>query len=267
MATKYDMPTNEGSLALARAVSTGAKLIIRGAALCNYTGSKMGSVSAVSNLTWNDLSGYALSSTLMPCTSYLPSMVDYQGVETNKPIAALDLEFTYMPTEEVNYNVVAVLADMYYAIMPFKLGNDYSVGDVVWVMDNSGNSSHYKCISSVHERSAPSYDNDHWEEVTLVSTLEGKYAGLEYSSISSQPILLYVSKVSGTITIGSQMELDYKVRLYLEGVQNTSSIKDFVVFNTLGLEIFASTELNLLAQFAEQLKRVRDIAMAKVSRS
>lgn len=266
MATKYDMPTNEGSLALARAVATGAKLVIRGAALCNVS-SGMGSVSEVASLRWSDIKDSSLAGDILPCTSYLPSMVDYQGEETGKGIAALDLEFTYMPQEEVTYNVIAVLADMYYALIPFKIGDSYTIGDVVWYVDSTGNSSYYKCIMDITESNIPVSDPEHWEQVSVISELEPKYTGLRYATITQDPILLYVSKASGFITIGAQMEIDYKVRLYLEGVRNTSSIKDFIVFDTLGLEIFASTELNLLAMFAEQLKRVRDVAMVKASRS
>ena len=54
MATKYDMLTNEGNLALARAVATGAKLSIRGAVLCNVT-SGMSTVAEVASLKLKSL--------------------------------------------------------------------------------------------------------------------------------------------------------------------------------------------------------------------
>lgn len=265
--SKYDMPTNEGSLALARSVATGSKLVIRGAALCNYTGAKMDTVSKVASLTWSDISGSAIDGGIMPCTSYLPSMVDYMGVETNRSIAALDIEFTYMPSVEVSYNTIAVLADMYYPIGPFKLGSHYSVGTVVWYTDNSGAVSYYKCIQDNEGASIPANEPNNWESTTVVHTLDGTYGNLQYSSISTDPILLYVSKTSGVITISPQMEIDYKVRLYIEGVDKTSNIQDFVVFDTLGPEFMASAQLNLLAEFASQLRRVRDVAMVKASRS
>lgn len=262
---KFDMPTNEGGLALARSVATGAKLVIRGAALCNVT-TGMGSVEEVANLTWSDISSTALEGIVVPCTSYLPSMYDSQGAETGSPVAALDLEFTYMPTDTTTYNVVAVLADMYYALMPFKIGNNYKVGDVVWFVDSTGNSSHYRCIADIENSNIPGYDTDHWETVTVVNTLEQRYGGLEYSTITSEPILLYVSKTIGSVTIGPEMEIDYKVRIYLDGVKNSASVKDYIVFDTLGLEFNSTLQLDMLAQFATQLQRIRDVAITKAAR-
>ena len=110
MATKYDMLTNEGNLALARAVATGAKLSNLRAVLCNVT-SGMDNVSQVAALTWDDIPSEAKGDE-MPCTSFLPSLYEKDGGETGKPVTALDIEFTYMPSEDVESKVIAVLADL-----------------------------------------------------------------------------------------------------------------------------------------------------------
>ena len=268
MATKYDMLTNEGNLALSRAVATGAKLSIRGAVLCNVT-SGMDSVSQVADLKWEDISSSAISGADLPCTSYLPSLYEKDGGETGKAVTALDIEFTYMPSEEVSYNVIAVLADLYYMFAPFTLYDSYVVGATVWYIDNSGQYFYYKCIEDV-ERAVvlPPNDSTHWEAVTVYSELDTQVNGnLHYRSITETPVLLYVSKTSGVNTVGPEMEIDYKVRLYLEGVQNAAEVKEYVVFDTLGPEFMSSTQMDLLAYFAQSMKHIRDVAVQRAGRS
>lgn len=269
MATTYDMPTNEGSIALAKAVSMGAKLIIRDAALCRVTGGTlMPSVDAVANLTWDDLSSSAINGALMPCRSYLPCMYEYNGTEApEKAVASLDIEFSYMPQSPVTYNVVAVRADIYYAITPFKTGNNYSVGDVVWLLDSMGATSHYRCTLNINGSNDPRIDTDHWTPVTLVNTMDERYGGLEYATISSSPILLYVSKSTGDITIDTHMEINYKVRLYLDNIKDASEIKEHVVFDTIGPEFMGSSQIALLSYMAKQMQDIRAVAMERASRS
>lgn len=270
MATKYDMLTNEGSLALARAVATGAKLIIRGATLCNVS-SGMASVDEVAALKWSDISGSAISGAELPCTSYLPCMYDSQGAETGKPIAALDIEFTFMPPDGMPpYNVIAVLADLYYMFAPFAKNGDYKVGDTVWYLGNNDTYTYYRCIEAIDDADAfPPSDTTHWEQVTVCNQLDTSvYNGnLQYYTISEDPILLYVSKTAGEITVGPEIEIDYKVRLYLEGVKNAAEVKEYVVFDTLGPEFMASTQMVLLAEFADAMKHIRDVAVQRAGRS
>lgn len=269
MATKYDMLTNEGSLALARAVATGAKLIIRGATLCNVS-SGMASVDEVAALKWSDISDSAIEGADLPCTSYLPCMYDSQGAETGKPIAALDIEFTFMPTGDVSYNVIAVLADLYYMFAPFAKKGDYKVGDTVWYLGNNDTYTYYRCIEAIDDADAfPPSDTTHWEQVTVYNQLDTSvYNGnLQYYTISEDPILLYVSKTAGVVNIGPEIEIDYKVRLYLEGVKNAAEVKEYVVFDTLGPEFMASTQMVLLAEFADAMKHIRDVAVQRAGRS
>lgn len=268
MATKYDMLTNEGSLALARAVSTGAKLVIRGATLCNVS-SGMSSVDEVAALKWSDISSFALEDADLPCTSYLPCMYDSQGAVTGKPIAALDIEFTFMPTGDVEYNVIAVLADLYYMFAPFAKNGNYKTGDTVWYLGNNDVYEYYRCIESVDNSDYPQNDTTHWESVTVYNQLDTSvYNGnLQYKTISDEPILLYVSKTAGVVNIGPEIEIDYKVRLYLEGVKNAADVKEYVVFDTLGPEFMASTQMVLLAEFADAMKHIRDVAVERAGRS
>lgn len=256
------MLTTEGTLALARSVALGAKLAIRGATLCNVS-SGMGSVSEVAALTWGDLSSSAVEGATLPCTSYLPSMSDLSGSETGSPIASLDIEFTYMPSSEVQYNVVAVLADLYYAFTPYVLGGDYTVGRTVWY-PYGDSTLYFRCIADVEDSTAPVSDTTHWESVTPVGTLDNYD---NYYSITSTPVLLYVSKTSATVTVSPEMEIDYKVRLYIDGVSNAESVSDYVVFDTLGPEFMASTQMVLLATFAEQLRNIRDVAVQRAGGS
>ena len=269
MATKYDMLTNEGSLALARAVATGAKLIIRGATLCNVS-SGMSSVDEVAALKWSDISGSAIEGAELPCTSYLPCMYDSQGEETGKPIAALDIEFTFLPTQEVSYNVIAVLADLYYMFAPFAKGSDYKVGDTVWYLGNNDTYQYFRCIENIDDADQfPPSDTTHWESVTVYNQLDpSAYGGnLQYKTISEDPILLYVSKTAGIVNLCPEMEIDYKVRLYLEGVKNAAEVSEYIVFDTLGPEFMASTQMVLLAEFADAMKHIRDVAVQRAGRS
>lgn len=272
MATKYDMLTNEGNLALARAVATGAKLSIRGAVLCNVT-SGMSTVAEVANLKWSDISSSAIPGAELPCTSYLPSLYEKDGGETGKPVTALDIEFTFMPTEEVTYNVIAVLADLYYMFAPFTLNDPYKVGDTVWYLNNTGDYSYYRCIEDVSSaETMPQNDSTHWESVNVYSELDTQVSeNLHYKTIDSEPTLLYISKVAGEIKVGPEVEIDYKVRLYLEGVTNTADdehyIKEYIVFDTLGPEFMSSTQMNLLAYFAQAMQHIRDVAVERAGRS
>lgn len=272
MATKYDMLTNEGNLALARAVATGAKLSIRGAVLCNVT-SGMDSVSQVADLKWEDISSTAIPGADLPCTSYLPSLYEKDGGETGKPVTALDIEFTYMPSEDVEYNVIAVLADLYYMFAPFTLNDPYKVGATVWFLDNSGEYSYFKCIEDLDRAEVPPQnDSTHWESVDVYAELDTTVnENLHYRAITETPVLLYISKTSGVIKVCPEMEIDYKVRLYLEGVTNTADdehfIKNYIVFDTLGPEFMSSTQMDLLAYFAQSMKHIRDVAVQRAGRS
>lgn len=276
MAEKYDMLTNQGSLALARAVATGAKLAIRGATLCEVPSGVMDRVDKVAALEWSDISGFASGDLPeMPCTSYLPSLYSKDGSETGtgKPVTALDVEFTVMPIREADYNVIAVLADLYYMFAPFAKNGNYKTGDTVWYLGNNDVYEYYRCIESVDNSDYPQNDTTHWESVTVYNQLDTSvYNGnLQYKTISDEPILLYVSKTAGLVHISPEIEIDYKVRLYLEGVTNTADderfIRNYIVFDTLGPEFMASTQMVLLAEFADAMKHIRDVAVERAGRS
>lgn len=253
------MLTSEGSLALARAVSAGAKLVIRGAQLCNVNNAQvMATVEDVAKLTYAKLDGYAVQGALMTCTSHLPSAVDVTGEETGRYVSALDLEFTYMPNDAIEYNTVAVLADMYYSVNDFKFNTTYNAGAVVRY--SLGNSTMYyqarHYISNTYL--APSNDLDNWNSVTVVSA-PSPYVGDGYVMVTDTPVLLYVSRTVSPIHISSQMEIDYKVRIYIDNPVNTI-IDKFVVFDTIGPEFSATAQIDLLAEFATSLRAIRDIA-------
>lgn len=278
--TKFDMPTNEGSLALARSVALGSKLRVRGAVLCR-TDQLWSNVSDVAATTWNTIASLVVSD-IIPCTCYLPEMVDYQGTVDGPAVCALDMEFSFMPTETISYDAVAVLADMYYAFTPFMVGNPYVVGATVWCLVD-GAYVFYRCILAVEESAvSPANDSEHWEEVHVedqlaysdpalggvpyvVTSDSGIPVGTKFYALSTEPIVLYISKASSLISVGDHIEVDYKVRMYLDGVRDTAYSKSPVVFDTLGPEFMGSAQLNLLAAFAEQLRAVRDVALAKVN--
>ena len=276
MATKFDMPTTEGTLALARAVATGAKLAVKGAMLC-LTEDTFGTVEDVAGATWDDISGMAQMEDVLPCTSYLPSIVDSDGTDTGTPIAALDLEFTYMPTGELTYDTVAVLADMYYGFAPWVKNSPYKVGDTVWYTQEGGTARYYRCKDPiVSSTEPPQNDPEHWESVTTEAQMDYD-SSLKYMTIEGEgPVLLYVSKTSSPITVSDHIEIDYKVRLYLENpatvgyyYDDSGSGENYglkkVVFDTIGPEFMASAQLNLLANFAEALRHIRDVAVERVN--
>ena len=128
---------------------------------------------------------------------------------------------------------------------------------------------YYRCIESVDSSDYPQNDTTHWESVTVYNQLDTSvYNGnLQYKTISDEPILLYVSKTAGVVNIGPEIEIDYKVRLYLEGVKNAADVKEYVVFDTLGPEFMASTQMVLLAEFADAMKHIRDVAVERAGRS
>lgn len=276
--TKFDMPTNEGSVALARSVATGSKLRIRGAVLCR-TGNLWTDVGSVAATTWNTIASKVVSD-IIPCTCYLPEMVDYQGNVDGPAVCALEMEFTYMPLEAISYDTVAVLADMYYAFTPFLSGSSYSVGATVWCMVDSAYV-FYRCITAIADTDvAPANDTEHWEEVHVEDQLaysdpsvggvpyvatsdSGIPVGTKFYSLSTEPIVLYISKASNLISVSDHIEVDYKVRVYVDGVRDTSSSKFPIAFDTLGPEFMGSAQLNLLAAFAQQLRMVRDVAVTK----
>lgn len=272
MPTKYDMLTNEGNLALARAVATGSKLAIHGAVLCNVSGG-MSTVAEVADLKWSDISDSAIPGAELPCTSYLPSLYEKDGGETGKPMTALDIEFTYMPSETVTYNVIAVLADLYYMFAPYSLHLSYKVGDAVWYLENTGEYTYYRCIEAVEDAGVlPLNDSIHWQPVTVYNELDTQVTGrLQYKTITEEPLLLYISKVSGEITVGPEIEVDYKVRLYMEGVTNTADdehyVKNYIVFDTLGPEFMSSAQLDLLGYFAQAMNKICTVAVERAGRS
>lgn len=276
--TRFDMPTNEGSLALAMAVATGSKLRIRGAVLCR-TGNMWTSVTSVAGATWTIISSKVVSD-IIPCTCYLPELVDIQGSVDGPAVCALEMEFTFMPTEALSYDTVAVLADLYYAFAQFSMGNSYVVGSTVWcLVDDSY--VFYRCIAAVASTTIPPVnDTEHWEEVHVEDQLaysdpsvggvpyvavsdSGIPVGTKFYSLSTEPIVLYISKASNLISVSDHIEVDYKVRIYVDGVRDASSSKFPIAFDTLGPEFMGSAQLNLLAAFAQQLRMVRDVAVAK----
>lgn len=278
--TKFDMPTNEGSLALARSVATGNKLKIRGAVLCR-TENLWATVAQVAATTWHTIAVKVVSD-IIPCTCYLPEMVDYQGDVDGPAVCALDMEFTYMPTKAMSYDTIAVLADMYYAFTPFLSGSSYSVGATVWCLVDS-EYVFYRCITAIADTDvAPANDTEHWMAVHVEDQLaysdpsmggvpyvatsdSGIPVGTKFYSLSTEPIVLYISKASSLISVSDHIEVDYKVRIYVDGVRDASSSKFPVVFDTLGPEFMGSAQLNLLAAFAQQLRMVRDVAVARAS--
>lgn len=291
MNERIDMPTNEGTLALARCVATGAKLAIRGAVPCNGAKALLDDdVYKVALATWGesesgtgtiDISDTAVegyTDTGIPCTSYLPVLVGENATDTTKPMAALDIEFTWMPSSNdsgLTYDAIAVLADMYYEFSSFYMGRPYSVGDTVWSMADSSVVSYYRCVKAIDSSTTfPANDCDgndrHWEDVTaLVSDPTDKIVtpkGVQYRAIGDRPVLLYVSIVSSPITVSSDIEIDYKVRLYLDNVTEQDISTRYIVFDTLGPEFMGSAQLDLLASFAQQLRYIRDVAMEKVNR-
>lgn len=266
-----DLPTTEGTLALARVISSGAKLVIDGAVVCRNNGT-ITSASDAASATWGatsggiDFSGTVVAgATPFRCTSYLPTMVSY---ENGSPVAALDIEFTWMPQGNVTYDSIAVLAHVYYEFVPFHKGSDYMVGDTVWYMRNDGTYEYYRCHMAVQNSDYPMNDSTHWE-VVQPSEPSGNIAYIggsaQYKAIDDTPVLLYLSIASNEITVSPEMEVDYKVRLYLDGVDTSEKVKDHVIFDTLGPEFMGSAQLALLANFAQQLRNIRDVAMARVA--
>ena len=275
MASKLDMPTNEGSLAIARSLSSGAMLKISMAKLVTITNPEVITVENAAKLSWatNDEDHISLQDMIssktydMVCQSYLPSVYakDGKSSETGEPITALDMEFTCIPTENISYNALAVLADMYYAFAPFKTGIDYKVGATVWqfITDRYY---YFRCIDNVTDSSVyPMSDAEHWEQVTTEAELEPnatESGQVQFMRISEDnPVLLYISKLTGTNTIVPGMEIDYKVRVYIEC--GASSVEDHIVFDTLGPEFMASAQLDALAYYAQSMRAIRDVAMNK----
>ena len=97
MAIQIDMPTNEGTLSLARAIATGAKLAIQGAQPCLTEGA-FGSVADVAQAIWGtpsegsdakDMSEYVVDGApLIQCTSYLPALVQMDSTDVESALAA-----------------------------------------------------------------------------------------------------------------------------------------------------------------------------------
>ena len=261
MASHLDMPTNEGTLALARAVSGGARIAIRNAVLLTVSGDM--DVETVAGLDWETLQGESTGDTLdVPCTSMLPSVYHIDGEpDSTKPVTALDMEFTVLPQNEFSYNTIAVLADVYYAFAPFKKGGSYSVGVTVWRNDEDAYT-YWKCKKAVTDSDYPANDSEHWESVMVGVELDAtstEDGDLHYYTISDTPVLLYVSKLQSGVSVCEYMEIDYKVRLYLEC--DRSKIDDYVVFDTIGPEFMGSAGIDLLASFAESLQTIRLMAL------
>lgn len=278
MSIQIDMPTNEGTLAIARAVSTGAKLIIRGAQACKTEGA-FSSVAEVANATWGvapegsglkDMSIYiatdvegGIRAPLIPCTCYLPSLVQMDDSVDGAPMAALDIEFTWMPDGNYVYDTIAVLADLYYEFVSFQKGRSYNVGATVYVTFNDNSIGYYRCIESVVDSELPQNDSIHWEIVLPNKELESSVTSAGepiYKSITNRHTLLYVTIASNLIQVSPEMEIDYKVRLYIDGVDNTNRVRQLVLFDTLGPEFMGAAGLDLLANFATQLRYIRDVA-------
>ena len=148
--------------------------------------------------------------------------------------------------------------------------DSYKVGDTVWYLGNNDTYQYFRCIENIDDADQfPPSDTTHWESVTVYNQLDtSSYNGnLQYKTISDEPILLYVSKTAGVVNLGPEMEIDYKVRLYLEGVKNAAEVKEYVVFDTLGPEFMASTQMVLLSEFADAMKHIRDVAVERAGRS
>ncbi len=262
---KIDMPTNVGNLAIARAVSSGIKLKIRSAALLSGLPDGSGDMVAdIAGLTWPDVSSYAVEGGEMLATSYLPSLYSKEGDgDSNSPVTALDMEFTYIPMGEISYSAIAVLADMYYPFNAFVPGYDYKVGATVWYMFDS-TVRYYMCIRDVVSSTTP-MDTTYWMPVSVGTPLYDDIGTISYWTISTdEPILLYVSKLAGSVTVTQGMEIDYKVRLYLDC--GTTEIKDYVVFDTLGPEYMGSAQLDALAYYAQALSAIRQVAAERAAR-
>ena len=143
----------------------------------------------------------------------------------------------------------------------------------MWFLDNSGEYSYFRCIEDLDRAEVPPQnDSTHWEPVDVYDELDTQvYENLHYRTTTETPVLLYISKTSGLIKVGPEMEIDYKVRLYMEGVTNTADderyVKNYIVFDTLGPEFMSSTQMDLLAYFAQSMKHIRDVAVQRVERS
>lgn len=261
--------TDEGVYALGVAASSGPRLVVEYA--CVGMKSDLGgeTVATYAALTASDLASW-LGGEHMVCVAMLPSTVVIDestdaGREAAQlePRNAIDVEFSWLPSQDVEFDAVAVFARLYYGYTEYLPGS-YTRGQLVWYRDANNVVRYYNCMVAVTVESVapgPAADPEHWREVVLTDRVIGSDPPLRAVDDDSSLILLHVSTVDQPIKVGQGLELDYKLRIFLNSSSFDMTDKENcpVYLESLVPAGSAALQLDFLKEMSQAMATMRDI--------
>lgn len=267
--------TDEGVHALGVAASTGPRLVVEYACVGKKSDLHDGeghqvpeSAELYAKLTASDIASWA-SSERMPCVAMLPSTVVFdESTEAGREAAqleprdAIDIEFSWLPVGDIEFDTVVVLARLYYGYTEYLPGL-YTRGRLVWYREGS-TVKYYNCIADVTVDSVvygPASDTEHWEEVELTDRVIGSDPPLRAVTGSRSLILLHISTTDQMIRVGQGLELDYKLRIFLNRASFDMSDKETcpVYLESLVPAGNAALQLGFLKEMSQSMAAMRDI--------
>lgn len=262
--------TDEGVHALNTAAVSGPRLVVE----CAWVGDKqvLGSTESAevyAKLTASDIPSGSSEAT-MPCVAMLPSTVVFgddteEGAEASQlePRNAIDIEFSWLPSDLKEFDAIAVLARLYYGYAEYLPGQ-YTEGQIVWYRESSGETKYYRCTAYVEVESvtrSPASDTEHWEEVVMTDRVIGSDPPLRAPDEASSLILLHVSTTEQKIVVGQGLEFNYKLRIFLNSVSFDMGDKEHcpVYLESLVPAGDAALQLGFLKEMSQSMATMREI--------
>lgn len=259
--------TNEGVSTLALAAASGPRLVVEFA----YAGSKADleaagfteSLESYATVKASDVAAWAAKegdkSCTLPCVALLPSTVTMEDDAATQlePRAAIDCEFSWLPNSERSFDTIAVFGRLYYGYSEYLPGT-YVVGNVVWHKDDTAK--YYRCIADVEVTQAgdPADDAEHWQEVTM-SPLAIGTEPLRAVAGADTLCLLHLSTTDAPITVTPGVELNYKLRLFLNNAGFDMSDKERcpIYLESVVPAGDAALQLGFLKEMSESMATMR----------
>lgn len=252
--------TDEGVKALNTAIASGPRLVVEFAAVGDKEDLGVSeTATSYAHLTAADISAWGAHegdrSCTMDCVALLPSEVEIAG---ESPKQALDIEFSWLPSGEIEFDTIAVFARLYYPYSKYAPG-EYHVGDIVWYGDTDP--SYYMCIAEctvTDTTGGPS--SDYWTGVQLTQLTINQGQALRAPAGADSLILLHVSTTGQKMKMVPGLEFNYKVRLLLDGAgYSYADASSYPVYlESLVPAGDAAMQLTFLSQMAQTMQVMRE---------
>lgn len=275
--------TNEGTHALNTAAVVGPRLVVEFACVGSKDDFGTETAEAYAKLKASDVPSWCSAegdtSCTLPCVAMLPSQVTYDASGESaeaaeeaaqlEPHNAIDVEFSWLPTVEKEFDAIAVFARLYYSYTEYAVGT-YAEGQLVWFR-SGGTTSYFRCIAPVTVTNAdvsPATDGTHWATAQLTDKAIGQNPPMRAVSGTSSLILLHISSTEQPIKVAQGLEFNYKLRIFLTNEALDFTDKDTcpVYLESLVPAGQAALQLGFLKEMSEAMASMRQVIVAQYAK-